>query len=470
MSHAKDAGHDRRLLNWQDDPALQLTTGHAYDIYYINKGAFRACCEVDEGRAGGGLAMTGERTVETVQMLLEQAHSILTLRERRAETPGARFNIFSVLGMETDEVNTHCRLLYELLRPDGCHGLGDQLLRVFFELVLHKPYAAGTVVARERVIDAHAGQDHGRIDLVVEGKGFCYPIEVKIFARDQWRQMRRYAQYAARAQDCQVYYLTLDGHMPSEDSMGGAELPELVCLSFNGDIRRWLLRCGELAWQAPAVAEIIRQYISLLDRLTGRGQGDEYMEMIQRTIAMSQANYEGAAAIERVMAPLRSEMMARVFSEIEAHIGGRLRKLRATYQEDAVRFYGPERRRVWPSLTYFIAQCGEYTIALHIEVEWKLYHGLIFFRGDFQQAPQEIGKIKDAFPGTAWRELVTSLEPRDWWLWYKYLTEESPINFRDCDGRYPELFDPKRHQAIMEEIFAQMDHDIELAQKTGAFE
>ena len=177
--------------------------------------------------------------------------------------------------------------------------------------------------------------------------------------------------------------------------MGGAELPELVYLSFNGDIRRWLLRWGE-----------------------------------------------------RVMAPLRPEMMARVFSEIEAHIGGRLRKLRATYQEDAVRFYGPERRRVWPSLTYFIAQCGEYTIALHIEVEWKLYHGLIFFRGDFQQGPRE----------------------SDWWLWYKYLTEESPINFRDCDGRYPELFDPKRHQAIMEEIFAQMDHDIELAQKTGVFE
>ena len=140
------------------------------------------------------------------------------------------------------------------------------------------------------------------------------------------------------------------------------------------------------------------------------------MELIQRTVGLSQANYEAAAAIERVMAPLRAEMMVQVFSEIEAHIGGRLRKLRATYQEDVVRFYGQERRRFWPSLTYFIAQCGQYTIALHIEVEWKLYHGLIFFRGDSQQASQEIGEIKDAFPGTAWRELVTSLEPGDWWL------------------------------------------------------
>ncbi len=103
-------------------------------------------------------------TAETVQMLLEQARNVLTLREKRAEAPGARFNIFFVLGMETDEVNTHCRLLYELLRPDGCHGLGDQFLRVFFELVLCKPYAADAVVARERVIDACGRQDYGRID------------------------------------------------------------------------------------------------------------------------------------------------------------------------------------------------------------------------------------------------------------------------------------------------------------------
>ncbi len=414
--------------------------------------------------------MTEERNAGTAQMLLEQAHGVLALRERRAEAPGARFNIFSVLDMETDEVNTHCRLLYELLRPDGCHGLGNQFLRAFFELVLRKPYGADAVVARERVIDACGGQDYGRIDLVVEGRGFCYPIEVKIFARDQWRQVRRYAQYAAKAQDSQVYYLTLDGHMPSEESMGGEGLPGLVCLSFSGDIRRWLLRCGELAWQAPAVAEIVRQYAGLLDRLTGNEREDEYMEMIRRTVGLSQTNYEAAAAIERVMAPLRAEMMAQVFSEIEAHIGDRLRKLRATYQEDAARFYGRERRRVWPSLTYFIAQCGQYTIALHIEVDWKLYHGLIFFRGDFQQAPQEIGEIKDAFPGAAWRELVTSLEPRDWWLWYKYLTEESPIDFRRCDGRYSELFDPERHQAIMEEIFAQMDHDIDTARRTGVYE
>ena len=108
--------------------------------------------------------MTEERNAGTAQMLLEQAHGVLALRERRAEAPGARFNIFSVLDMETDEVNTHCRLLYELLRPDGCHGLGDQFLRVFFELVLCKPYAADAVVARERVIDACGRQDYGRID------------------------------------------------------------------------------------------------------------------------------------------------------------------------------------------------------------------------------------------------------------------------------------------------------------------
>ena len=99
----------------------------------------------------------------------------------------------------------------------------------------------------------------------------------------------------------------------------------------------------------------------------------------------SQENYKSAAAIEAVLTPLRAEMMERVFSEIEEHIGDRLKKLRSTYHEDAARFYNRERKRVWPSLTYFLARCGDYTIALHIEVGWKLYHGLVFYRGDFEQ-------------------------------------------------------------------------------------
>lgn len=405
-----------------------------------------------------------------VRPLLKQIQSFLELKEQQPVAPGEDFNIFSILIPSNQEELTHCRLLYELLCPEGSHGFGDQFLRAFFEVVLRRPYPGDVSVMREYAIDPLSGQSSGRIDLLLQGKDACYPIEVKLRAMDQDRQIERYMAFAARARDHHVYYLTLDGHEPSEKSVGRAEETDFTCLSFRVDIRPWLERCGEAAWRAPAVAETIRQYIGLLDRLTGNQQGDRFMDTIKKTVGSSQANYESAAAIESVLVPLRAEMMARVFSEIEEHIGDRLRKLRATYQEDSVRFYGQERKRVWPSLTYFIAQHGEYTIALHIEVEWKLYHGLIFFRGDFEQAPKDVRKLKGVFPGDGWDELVTSLDAKDWWLWFKYLTEESPIDFRHCTGRYPELFDPERHRTIMQEIFTQMDYDIDLALKTGVYE
>lgn len=414
--------------------------------------------------------MTDRETNGAVQVLLRQIHSILELREQQPAAPGDSFNVLSLLITSNQEELTHCRLLYELLCPEGSHGFGDRFLRAFFELALHRPFPADATVTREYAIESYGSHVSGRIDLLIQGRGACYPIEVKIRAEDRHRQIERYAQFAAKDREHQVYYLSLDGHEPSERSVGGAGEDDFTCLSFGEDIRRWLIRCGEIAWRAPAVAGTIHQYIALLDRLTGNQQGDRFMEMVKKTVGSSRENYESAAAIEAVLGPLRAEMMERVFAEIEEHIGGRLKKLRSTYHEDSARFYSQERKKVWPSLTYFIAQCGEYTIALHIEVEWKLYHGLIFYRDGFEQCPQDIGQLKGAFPGKRWDVLITSLDAKDWWLWYKYLTEESPIDFRHCNGRYPELFDPEGHRAIMEEIFAQMDRDIEFAQRTGMYE
>lgn len=414
--------------------------------------------------------MTDWGTNGAVQTLLRQVQSILELREQQPAAPGDSFNVLSLLITSNQEELTHCRLLYELLRPEGSHGFGDQFLRAFFELVLRRPFPADAAVMREYAIESHGSPESGRIDLLIQGQGVCYPIEVKLRAEDQLRQIERYVQFAAKSREHQVYYLSLDGHEPSEKSAGGVEETDFTCLSFGEDIRRWLVRCGEIAWCAPAVAGTIQQYIALLDRLTGNQQGDRYMEMVKKTVGSSRENYESAAAIEAVLAPLRAEMMEQVFTEIEEHIGGRLKKLHSTYHEDSSRFYGQERRKVWPSLTYFFARHGEYTIALHIEVEWKLYHGLIFYRGNFEQCPQDIAQLKGAFPGKRWDDLVTSLDAKDWWLWYKYLTEECPIDFRHCNGRYSELFDPEGHQAIMEEIFAQLDRDIEYAQRTGMYE
>lgn len=407
-----------------------------------------------------------------IKQLLSQVRYIQNLRGQKPKIPGEDFNVFSLLIPSNQEELTHCRLLYELLRPDGSHGFGDRFLRAFFETVLNRPFPEHTKVSRERSFDFGNKTDYGRMDLLLEGSDSCFPIEVKIHADDQYRQIERYVSFASAAHEHHVYYLTLDGHEPSPESIGAAKGDDYSCVSFVDNIQPWLLRCGEIAWQAPAITEIIQQYSRLLEQLTGKRKRDEYQMMIEEIIGHSKETYESATEIEKALASLRANMMVQIFSEIEehiaAHFGNRLPKIRSTYQNDAERFYSPERKKIWPSLTYLVAKCGELNIALHIEVEWNLYHGLIFFKSDdFQQVPNEISAIVNAFPNPEWEEFISSFHPKDWWLWYKYLTEETPIDFKHCTGRYSELYDPEGHRKLMQEIFNQLDRDIEYALETG---
>lgn len=394
--------------------------------------------------------------------LLEQAKIILDTREKALKPATENFNMFSILNMEANEVDTHSRMLFELLSPGGSHGRGSRFLREFFELVLHKPFREDAIVYREYKIDE--ADNYGRIDLLVDGEGFCYPIEVKIYAGDQHQQIKRYAQFATKAQDSQVYYLTLDGHEPSEKSTDGTD--NFACLSFREHIRPWLVRCGEIAWQTPAVAETIQQYIHLIDKLTQSSEGDLFMEIIQRTVGMSQANYEAAVAIERILEPLRAEMMRQVFREIEAHIGTLLQRYISSYEADAEQFYSPNRKRAWPSLTYLVKRCGDLNIAFRVEVDGELFCGFIFFDDNYAQVPGRAKELIDAFESDEWKELISTYTFNDWWLWWDYLPEE-PINFKALDGVYPELYDAKRHGEIMAEVFARIDQLLNNSLETG---
>lgn len=417
-----------------------------------------------------------------VVQLLEQAAAILDLRRKRPPVPGENFNIFSVMNMETKEVDTHCRLLYDLLSPNGSHGMGDCFLEAFFLLVIKKPYpgSAAVSICREYVID-HTDDNYGRIDLLLQGENFCYPIEVKIYAGDQWEQVKRYARFSSGARDGQVYYLTPNGSAPTEESLGGTDLSDVVCLPFADDIRRWLKRCGELTWNVPNVAEIIRQYIKLLDKLTGNYEGDVFMEQVKKAIAISRTSFESALAIAKSLDDVKTDTLIRVFDEIERHMKGldpSLEKLGADYKEKAQSFCRNARGGAYPSLTYRLATCGEFTLALRFEVEYNFYFGVTFFRGEQVQCPKDLHQLIDAFSDSTWKDYIDKAKPMsDWWLWWKYLPyadatgndRDKLLNFKECSGLYTQLYDPDQRKALMDSIFNQIDSHIDNIRNTGLF-
>ena len=56
--------------------------------------------------------------------------------EEKSRKKGDKFNIFSILGIQRKEVETHSFLLYDLINPNGSHYQGDLYLRIFLKEIL----------------------------------------------------------------------------------------------------------------------------------------------------------------------------------------------------------------------------------------------------------------------------------------------------------------------------------------------
>ncbi len=163
-------------------------------------------------------------------------------------------------------------------------------------------------------------------------------------------------------------------------------------------------------------------------------------------------------------------MMQKIFSEIENHIGSRLNLLRGqrSYIDLSKEYYESD-KNIRPSLNYLLATCGDYNIALRFEVHDNLYYGVIFFKNKGDQAPKESPEIIDAFSNDAWKKLITARKGKDWWIWWKYLpaNKNRRINFRHGSDCYPDLYVQAEYDKIMQEIFMEIDTQLESIKNTG---
>ena len=172
---------------------------------------------------------------KSLNELFGYVKTILELK-KKVSPKSNNFTVFSALRNETDEEKTHTTFLYEILRPDGLHGMKDVFLKDFFKTVLKiKKYPQNVNVIQECFIDSH-DDIYGRPDICIETDSARYPIEIKIYADDQDKQIERYYKFAKKKSEMsQVYYLTLNGRSPSEKSLGDLKEDKIICISFAED-------------------------------------------------------------------------------------------------------------------------------------------------------------------------------------------------------------------------------------------
>lgn len=417
------------------------------------------------------------------QELFNYIKTILEIKQKNNHYRANNFTVFSALRNETDEEKTHTTFLYEVLRPDGQHGMKDTFLKDFFKTVLKVDnYDKTAKIFQECHIDPK-DDNYGRLDLCIETDSARYPIEIKIYADDQDHQMERYHKFAKRKSEVsQVYYLTLNGHSPSEKSLGKLSENDVICISFAKEIHAWLNNCIDIAnhKHAQDVVAVINQYQTLLNKLTDEQQDDVYMDAINKLISSSKENYECAVAFEKGLAAARTEKLRELFNDIRKYLAEN-KKLKDysifnnSLEEDELlekrisEYYSLD-KNTWPKIWFEIKRVNEIRIILNIELGVTLYYGLIFTNDDWDKIPIQKDVLGKAFGrnNSCWTDRINKFKGKDWWIWWRYLPfKDSPLNFRSCSGIYTNLYDRQEYQNILDAISKELGDNLESILKTG---
>ena len=253
-----------------------------------------------------------------MQSLLHKVNQLVQeekILKREKERRGENYNIFEVMHAQGDEVYTHSAIIASLLNPKWNHGCNSTFLKIFVDHLKESlpivDFSLDTDLEKCHVyVEYNIGnvssenESGGRIDTIIqsEKRDKAIIIENKIYADDQKKQLYRYKNYAqTHYKSYIILYLTLDGHVPSNDSTSGEMFSmevgkDFFCIDYKSFIRDWLISCKEKAASSPVVRETITQYYNLILKLTNQDMESSTKEKLVDLLA----NKDNIAAMFKI--------------------------------------------------------------------------------------------------------------------------------------------------------------------------
>lgn len=257
---------------------------------------------MEQKKVQGFLQKTYKIIVDYQQEKLKQLHC--------GENTGNQFNIFEIIGISKREVYM-CRILAELLNPNGCHCQRTKYLDLFCNRFLPDRIKKEIKTENVSVITEDLtknlddiGKEYRRIDIVIDEKdGHYIPIEVKINALEQQEQCSDYL-YSTRKiyekrhknkNDAVIFYLTKTGEMPI--SISSEDEDSVMCISWI-QLVDWLNECIcqiDTIRKIP-ITEIIMQYKTAIENFLQEGNNT----MDENIIKMIIENAENLECAEKI--------------------------------------------------------------------------------------------------------------------------------------------------------------------------
>ena len=227
--------------------------------------------------------------------------SVLDYKFRLLEEDKEQFNIFTALHKERDEVRLHSRFISVLLSNESRHNKKDTFLKLFLQTLSIEKFE----VENAKIYPTEFQKsEFNEIDILIINRlsKQAIIVENKIGAGDSNHedrgQLEGYFELIHNLENIpkeniNVFYLTLDGHLPTSESLGKYESLENMngrTIDYEHEIQSWLNLCLYECINQPFLRESIIQYLNLIKQMTNDNTNIQERLEIRNLISASSEN------------------------------------------------------------------------------------------------------------------------------------------------------------------------------------
>lgn len=394
--------------------------------------------------------------IKNIKYLLRDINIVRKKIEEREENEEI-FNIFTILRKKTDEVYLHSRFLSALLDPSGPHKLGTFILNAFLYIVGSKfKYNENTlkVYPNNKKRSEYKNIDICFIDRAIRQ---AVIIENKIRHFDTNHedkgQLENYYEKLIEEDkipedDIEVYYLTLNGHEPSEESVNlSGKFPKLKekvkCISYSVEILDWLREVAKESYNWPALRETIIQYTKLIKAMTGKDLNEIEIKEIKKVIELNEENMLSTKLLIDNFIHVRSYTIQDFWNELTTEFSNRNFKILKTIKEEEIKNLVYNGQKIFLEI---VIKKKDVPIWIKNDFNGWLFWGV--YNDEENQIPKSLIKKIDNLISK-----YSEFESDEYWPCYKYFgeTEQEKIRLSDfsCEGTFKLISGKDRKKVII---------------------
>lgn len=375
------------------------------------------------------------------------------------------FNLFSILVTRRKEEYLHSRFISVLLDPNGPHKMGTRFLDLFIQTIGSSfEYTVQSLSVRPNYENR---SEHRDIDIYITSSSQAIIIENKVGAGDSNHedrgQLEKYYEEALEElfspESIEVFYLTHDGHVPSEESLNTTgkhpELKEKVrCITYGYEILNWLKKCVKESYDKPILRESINQYIKLIQEMTNNDMQIEERKALVELIGKTEDNLNSAKYLIDNFKHVQWHTISDFWKDLtNAFVEDGYKLVKAINSEDVTKLVHGGVRKKKQNMRLFLKTSNNIPIAINCDYDEPLCYGISYTSRRYQNS----ARIKEVAKKYIAEGKIGDCD-EDWAFWTYFTSDGCRVVLSDfSDENSFNLISQNKRNAIIPKIVAEVN-------------